>query len=113
MTELPHLLMRRRLNELVSAPIWPDGVHLKAFTESHAAEVHALLELAYADGGGTVPPFAEWWPLLSQDSEYDPALCFLVCDGEDRPTSDSCPVPCGDLGFHRFTVLSRECPFAP
>ena len=74
--------MRRGLNESVEAPIWPVGVYLIAFTESYASEVHALLELAYADSGGAVPSFEEWWPSLSQDSEYDPNLCFLVCDRE-------------------------------
>lgn len=81
MTELPHLRMRRRLDESVGDPIWPEEVHLDAFTEDHAAEMHWLLELAYADGGGSVPPFAEWWSSLSRDSEDHPGLCFPVRDG--------------------------------
>jgi ribosomal protein S18 acetylase RimI-like enzyme len=81
-TEIPHLRMQRRLSEAMDAPIWPDGVYLQAFAESYAAEVHALLELAYRDGGGSVPAFGEWWRSLSQDSEYDPGLCFPVRDKE-------------------------------
>jgi ribosomal protein S18 acetylase RimI-like enzyme len=80
LTELPHRRMRRRLSESVAAPIWPDGVHLVAFAESAATEVHALLELAYADSEGSVSSFEQWWPSLAQDSEYDPTLCFLACD---------------------------------
>jgi hypothetical protein len=53
MTQSPHLRMRRRLEESVGDPIWPEGMHLNAFADGHAAEVHALLELAYAAGGGS------------------------------------------------------------
>lgn len=80
MKDLPYLRMRRPLGESVGPLQWPDGVHLKAFTEKYAAAVHGLLTLAYADGGGSVPSFEEWWRTLSQDEEYDPGLCFPVCD---------------------------------
>jgi len=56
-------------------------VNLKAFSENQAAEVHALLELAYANGGGSVASFDEWWPGLAGDSEYDPNLVFPACNG--------------------------------
>ena len=78
MTDIPHLRMRRSLCESVGLPIWPEGVHLKTFSESQAADVHALLELAYANGGGAVDSFEEWWSSLSADSEYSPDLCFPV-----------------------------------
>jgi ribosomal protein S18 acetylase RimI-like enzyme len=83
-TEVPYFRMQRRLSESVDASIWPDDVHLEAFAESHAAEVYALLELAYRDGGGSVPSFGEWWSGLSQDSEYEPELSFLVRDWDGR-----------------------------
>jgi ribosomal protein S18 acetylase RimI-like enzyme len=76
--------MRRRLGAPVEAPAWPDDVRLKAFTQWRAADAHALMELAYAVGGGSVPAFAQWWGHLSQDGEYDPALCFLVCDADQE-----------------------------
>jgi ribosomal protein S18 acetylase RimI-like enzyme len=72
--------MRRRLEGVPEAPSWPDGMHLDRFTEECAAEVHALLTLAYTNGGGSVPYFADWWRSLSGDSEYDPSLCFPVRD---------------------------------
>ncbi len=78
MTERPFIRMRRRLGEPIAAPIWPNGFAPMDFTKP--AEFHALLQLAYADGGGSVPAFEAWWRQLSGDSEYDPALCFLVCD---------------------------------
>ena len=82
MTEIPHLRMQRRLSEAVDASMWPDEFHLEVFAEIQAAEVHALLQLAYRDGGGSVPSFGEWWSRLSQDSEYNSELCFPVRDRE-------------------------------
>jgi ribosomal protein S18 acetylase RimI-like enzyme len=82
--EVPYVLMRRDLRDAIAEPAWPEGLSLTAFSQSRAAEAHALLKLAYADGGGAVPPFDEWWPRLSADSEYDPQLCFLVCDSGGR-----------------------------
>jgi ribosomal protein S18 acetylase RimI-like enzyme len=79
-----YLLMRRNLGDSIALPVWPDGVYLKTFTKDDAFEVHALLVLGYGDGGGSVPYFEEWWPLLFGDSEYDSTLCFPVCDRDAR-----------------------------
>jgi len=80
MTQRPLFLMRRCLRDPIEIPAWPDGVYLRTFSEERAAEVHALLELAYAKGGGALAPYEEWWPWVSTDSEYSPNLCFPVCD---------------------------------
>ena len=80
MTERPLFLMRRCLQDAIEIPVWPDRAHLSAFSEERAAEIHALLELAYAKGGGALAPYQEWWPSVSTDSEYSPNLCFPVCD---------------------------------
>ena len=74
--------MRRDLGSAVAAQVWPDGVALRPFTAADAPAVHALLKLAYADGGGSVEPFAEWWKTLAADSEYDSALCFIAWSGD-------------------------------
>jgi ribosomal protein S18 acetylase RimI-like enzyme len=84
MANLPYLRMRRRLGEVPEIPNWPRGLHAEAFAPSRAAEAHALLALAYADGGGSVPSFEMWWSSLSQDPEYDAGLCFPVSDAEGR-----------------------------
>jgi ribosomal protein S18 acetylase RimI-like enzyme len=76
--DTPLYRMRRDLHRPLAPFHWPDRVRPLVFSPAHAAEVHALLELAYAKGGGTVAPFAQWWPALSADSEFDPALCFLA-----------------------------------
>jgi ribosomal protein S18 acetylase RimI-like enzyme len=78
------LRMRRSLSERVSVPIWPVGIHLEMFSESQAPAAHALLRLAYAAGGGAVAPFEEWWNSLSNDHEYEPALCFPVYESTVR-----------------------------
>ena len=69
--------MRRSLTGPLEAAVWPDGTRLKPFSEGCARDCHALLELAYRDGGGSVPAFGAWWTSLSQDGEFDPALCFV------------------------------------
>jgi ribosomal protein S18 acetylase RimI-like enzyme len=97
--------MRRHLSPTVPVPLWPDGVHLEAFTASEAAEAHALLELAYADGGGSVPSLGEWWSVLSQDSEYDPTLCFLV---RDRPGALVGFAQCWDCAFVKDFVVHPD-----
>ena len=76
--------MRRDLRAPIAAPHWPPGVTPALFSSTRAAQVHALLELAYAKGGGGVAPFSQWWAALSTDSEYDPALCFLAQAGGNQ-----------------------------
>jgi ribosomal protein S18 acetylase RimI-like enzyme len=82
--EPPYFQMRRHLGEPLMVPIWPKDVHLKNFTPGLAGDAHALLELAYADGGGSVASFAAWWSALSGDSEYDPGLCFAAYDANGK-----------------------------
>jgi ribosomal protein S18 acetylase RimI-like enzyme len=67
------------------SPVWPEGARLVMFTPEQAAGVHALLAAAYANGGGSVLPFAQWWIAVSHDAEFDPALCFVAQDASGRP----------------------------
>jgi ribosomal protein S18 acetylase RimI-like enzyme len=64
----------------LDAATWPEGVRLLGFTPGQAAEVHAVLTLAYSQGGGSVPPYSEWWPALATDAEFDPTLLFVARD---------------------------------
>ena len=75
--------LRRDLDAAVEAPAWPVGFSCRALRSNDAPEVHRLLQLAYKQGRG-VPGYAAWWAGLSGDSEFDPALCFLVFDGQRR-----------------------------
>jgi ribosomal protein S18 acetylase RimI-like enzyme len=72
--------MQRRLNDILPDRAWPEGIYLDLFANSMAREAHALLESAYASGGGQVPGFENWWAALSQDAEYASDLCFPLRD---------------------------------
>lgn len=78
MAELSYIRLTRDLKEPIPDPTWPHGVCLKTFTDTHAHMLHALIQLAYAKGGGSVGPFEQWWKFVSTDAEYDPCLCFTV-----------------------------------
>lgn len=80
----PALRMRRLLIAPVPSPDWPEGAQLLTFAPEYAASVHALLAAAYANGGGSVPPFSVWWTALSHDTEFDAALCFVAQDETGR-----------------------------
>jgi ribosomal protein S18 acetylase RimI-like enzyme len=73
--------MRRDLAGDLPEPLWPQGYEPRAFTEADAPEVHRLLELGYAGGGGEVGSFDAWWPALCEDPEYAPDLIFLAARG--------------------------------
>jgi ribosomal protein S18 acetylase RimI-like enzyme len=72
--------MERSLDGNLPPPSWLNGVRAGEFTPGQAPAVHALLQSAYAQGGGRVVPFGPWWSALAADSEYDPALCFVAQD---------------------------------
>ncbi len=69
--------LRRSLGDDIAPPRWPAGYASRTLLPTDALDVHGLLRAAYAQGAG-VPDFAEWWPVLSGDPEFDPDLCFLV-----------------------------------
>jgi ribosomal protein S18 acetylase RimI-like enzyme len=78
MKEAPVLMQRSLLGPL-PAPIWPAGIRHIAFDPSRSSEVHAVLALAYALGGGSIPANAEvWWSDVAADSEFDHDLCFIA-----------------------------------
>jgi ribosomal protein S18 acetylase RimI-like enzyme len=74
------LRMRRDLTQPINAPRWPTGISLAELENGDAREIHALLTLAYAAGGGTVAGFEEWWTGLITDIEFDKNLCVVAKD---------------------------------
>jgi ribosomal protein S18 acetylase RimI-like enzyme len=70
------LRLRKPLEKRMPQPLWPP--------ESKPGEVppdklHALLKLAYAEGGGSVPDdAADWWLSVSTDAEFDPGLMIVL-----------------------------------
>jgi ribosomal protein S18 acetylase RimI-like enzyme len=53
--------------------------------EADPRVLYAILAEAYTNGFGTVRPFERWWPALTTDSEFDPALFFIATDGSSQP----------------------------
>ena len=88
----PHDLLRMRidLRGEIPPPRWPEGSNVRGFHSSDAPRLHALLEHGYRNGGGSVAPFDVWLPALTGDSEFDPAVCFLVEVGDDLAAAAIC-----------------------
>jgi ribosomal protein S18 acetylase RimI-like enzyme len=74
----PFTEMRIPLGAQPARPVWPQGFAIAAFRPEYAEAVHALLNGAYAKGGGSVAPFPTWWEQLQTDGEYDPELVLLA-----------------------------------
>jgi ribosomal protein S18 acetylase RimI-like enzyme len=76
--------MRRDLTQPINAPKWPPGIFLAELEEGDAREIHALLTLAYARGGGRVAEFDIWWTGLITDIEFDKNLCVVAKNRDHR-----------------------------
>lgn len=75
------ILMQRQLDDTSTIlPVWPDDIHLSTISITIAPEVHALLELGFKGSETSIAVFSEWWTALISDSEFDPALCFILND---------------------------------
>jgi len=70
--------LRRDLVGAITPPTYPAGYHVRTFVVDDAMAVHRLLEVGYADGGGHVGSFEEWWPSLRADEEFAADLFFLA-----------------------------------
>jgi ribosomal protein S18 acetylase RimI-like enzyme len=70
--------LRRDLTEAVAPPTCPAGYRVRTLAADDAPTVHRLLEVGYAQGGGHVGTFEEWWRSLRDDNEYAADLCFLA-----------------------------------
>jgi ribosomal protein S18 acetylase RimI-like enzyme len=84
------LRMRVDLRSEIPPPTWPEGSNVRGFHESDGPRLHALLEHGYRNGGGDVAALEVWLPALTGDSEFDPALCFLVEVGDDLAAAAIC-----------------------
>ncbi len=73
--------LTRSLALPIPQPVMPAGLTLTCWHETGAHPTHALLELAYRDGGGSVDPFEEWLEWFTTDPEFDPDSCFLAWRG--------------------------------
>lgn len=76
--------MRRDLGAPITAPVWPAGLLLAEFENGDAREIHALMDLAYINGGGSVDTFDHWWADLLIDPEFDKRFCVVIKDDTSR-----------------------------
>jgi ribosomal protein S18 acetylase RimI-like enzyme len=86
--EIWHL--ERPLALPVPQPAMPPAVTLTRWTDDAARAVHALLELSYRDGGGSVDPFEDWLEWFTSDPEFEPASCFLAWQGQTLVAAALC-----------------------
>lgn len=73
--------LRKALDDSLQPPRWPAGLTMRTLRPADAPAVHDLLVDAFGD---EEPSFDLWWTKRSGDAEFDPALCFLAFDGDDR-----------------------------
>lgn len=64
---------------------------------SHPAQARALLNAAYAKGGGAVRDWETWWRETEADPEYEPSLCFVAV--EQRTGALAAFAQCWSSGF--------------
>ena len=84
------LRMRIDLRSEIPKPRWPEGSSVRGFHDSDGPRLHALLEHGYRIAGGSVAAYEAWLPALTGESEFDPALCFLVEVGDDLAAAAIC-----------------------
>lgn len=77
----PAIRLRKHLSAADQLPSCPAGIYFMPIADVNPNELYALLSASYATGAGTLPPQAEWWPGITADAEYDPALVFVAGSG--------------------------------
>jgi ribosomal protein S18 acetylase RimI-like enzyme len=80
------MLMRCPLSLSVEPASWPQGYCLTDLREGGSAAFHRLLAEVY-EGDPDLLPYEEWWRAVSNDSEFDAALCFLLLAQDGRPAA--------------------------
>lgn len=71
------MLMRCPLTLSLEPASCPDGYRLTDLREGRSEAFHRLLAEVY-EGDPDVLPYEDWWRAVSNDSEFDAALCFLL-----------------------------------
>lgn len=97
-----NIRLRRLLNEPIDLPALPPGITITPLWQIRPVEVHALLVQAYANGGGSVGRFDDWWWPLVEDEEFDPALLIVASAGEQAVGL----VQCWTSGFVKDLVVA-------
>ncbi|MBN9334205.1 GNAT family N-acetyltransferase [Devosia sp.] len=81
------LRLRKALSGSETFPAMPEGLRHLPTADAAPIALHALLADAYTNGFGSVPAFAQWWPSITSDEEYDPALLVILADQTGHPAA--------------------------
>lgn len=98
------LRFRKTLTGTEPHPALPAGISLVPVAELDPAALHALLAEAYTNGFGSVPAFAQWWPGITGDEEYDPSLLFTLADPGGQPAALAL---CWNSGFIKDLAVAE------
>ncbi|MGZ4403839.1 MAG: hypothetical protein ACXVRI_13470, partial [Gaiellaceae bacterium] len=79
------LRMWRALDGDLPEVRWPTGVSVRTYEHADGEHVHALLDACYTGWDDTyvAVPHDEWLAFMTDHSEFDPALWFLVERDDD------------------------------
>ncbi len=74
------LRMWRAIDGALPDPRWPASVSVRAYEDADSERVHALLDANYGSWDATyiAVPHDEWVAFMTDHSEFDPELWFLV-----------------------------------
>ncbi len=78
------LRFRRNLDSKLKAPRWPEGVRVRTLLPGDTPAIYSLLAAIDPGDAGTGGSLETWRQRLVNDTEFDPALCFLAVDWHDR-----------------------------
>lgn len=86
----------------------PEGITWRTFRDGDEAEVHEVVQEAFADIENQVySPFDEWQHFMMRGESFDPTLWFLAIDGERIAGVVLCPRYPG-LAWIRQVGVRRE-----
>lgn len=99
-----NIRLRRLLDAPLDLPAPPAGIVPSPLWQTEPTALHALLQKAYASGGGSVPDFDAWWWPLVEDEEFDPALVITASAGPEPVGL----VQCWTSGFIKDLVVTPQ-----
>jgi mycothiol synthase len=101
--------MDMEMGEPPPEPDWPPGIGVRTFDpDRDAAEVHELVQRAFAEGWEHEDvPFDEWKNFMMGRDTFDPSLWFLAVDG-DRIVGTALSPSYPDIAWIRQVAVRRE-----
>ncbi|HEX9067291.1 MAG TPA: GNAT family N-acetyltransferase [Ktedonobacterales bacterium] len=94
-----HFQMRVTLTEPPHAPVWPEGIELRAFRPQDMRATFDLLDTAFQDHWGHVPDDYEMWAKRWGQEERDRSLFLLAWAGDHLAGTAMCRRRGDDLGW--------------